>query len=195
MLTHTQAVTPGPAAPSLQRRTRISSVEIPSYPNSVPLRMLAEAAGQEPSWNPKAAPNNKAQQLWVSLSEGTWRSPPHRGCGASTLRSAALGEPLVTNLLPSPSVIPKAGGWELLGGSVQPWEVGERSFCRGHRAPSPLLLLLLESPFFWQPSSREFSEKLPTGSNQFFQSLTLHIPHITGIPRVSKLLQRANSSR
>lgn len=76
---------------------------------------------------------------------------------------------------------------------MQPWEVGER-FCRGHRAPSPLLLLL-ESPFFWQPSSREFAEKLPTGSNQFFQSLTLHIPHITGIPRVSELLQRANSSR
>lgn len=78
---------------------------------------------------------------------------------------------------------------------MQPWEVGERSPCRGHGAPSLLLLLLLESPFFWQPSSREFSEKLPTGSDHFFQSLTFHIPHITGIPWMSQLLQRANSSR
>lgn len=50
-------------------------------------------------------------------------------------------------------------------------------------------LLLLESPFFCQASSREFAEKLPPGSKHFFQSLTLHIPRIIGIPRMSKLLQ------
>lgn len=93
---------------------------------------------------------------------------------------------------------PPSSGWSTeepeWEGLCSHGEVGERSPCRGHGAPSPLLLLL-ESPFFCQPSSREFSEKLPTGSDHFFQSLTLHIPHITGIPWMSKLLQRANSSR
>ena len=73
---------------------------LPSYPNSVPLRLVAEAAWEEPSWRFGGTPGdvlafqagpwlqsehaNKSQQPWVrgSPSNGRWRSPPSRGVGA-----------------------------------------------------------------------------------------------------------------
>jgi len=60
----------------------------------------------------------------------------------------------------------------------------QQAVSRALGSSAPLL-----TPFFSQPNSREFSEKLPTGSDHFFQSLTLHIPHIIGILWMCKLLQ------
>lgn len=74
----------------------------------------------------------------------------------------------------------------------EPWEAGERSRCSEGTGLPRCRWSLLSSV---SQAAGEFSEKLPTGSDHFFQSLTLHIPRIIGIPWMSKLLQRANSSR